>query len=349
MKLGLRRLALLSAAALLGTACSASMPVEVVQTEPGDQAEVAVDVTESPAVDQDTAAPSFADRIGIDVTDEDAMARWMQDAETEWRRLTAECMLAQGFEYSQQDWSAPGTIPLIGRQTSRDYAQEYGFGVVPAFLAAMYDPTAEYAPPNSAYLETLTSAELDEYNLALFGNADGQNGGENGFPDAGCAGDASATSFALVSQLQEIAPLINEFETRVAADPRVVALTEQWDNCMADQGYGGVAQDDLYASFSNRLVDIFRSGTVFAYSPSEIPELPQPDLPMNGPSWMVLPELNAAGQEKVDALLEEEIATALADFDCRQATLDDSKEIQLEYEAEFLDEYGSEIDQALAS
>lgn len=300
------------------------------------------------AEDAEEIVSALVERVGVDFGDESAMTEWFETAETEWRLLTTECMLDEGFEYSQEEWTSPGTIPTVGRWTSREYAEEYGFGVVSAFLAATYDPSATYEPPNAEYVETLSPSERDAYYLALLGNPEGENDSDNGLPQAGCAGDAASDSFALMEGFEQITPLFEDYTVRIEADPRMVAITEQWTNCMAGAGYGGIAQDRLFDTFANRLVAIFRSGDVFAYSPSEIPDLPEPDLPMNGPSWMVLPELNVKGQEKVDELQVEEIGTATAAFDCTQETLEESQEIQREYENEFVVEFEAEIDAAFS-
>jgi len=57
----------------------------------------------------------------------------------------------------------------------------------------------------------------------------------------------------------------------------------------------------------------------------------------------VLPELTASAQARVDALLDEELATATASFDCRQGGLEAEQEVRKEYEAEFVVEYEGQI------
>jgi len=141
----------------------------------------AIEVGEDEAV----RGPTLADRVGFDLADEDAMSAWFDEAEIEWRRLTAECMRAEGFEYSQEDWASPGALPTDFSRSSREFAETFGFGVVPAFLAATYDPAAVYEGPNAVYVESLAPAERDEYFMALVGSAEGENETENGFPLAG--------------------------------------------------------------------------------------------------------------------------------------------------------------------
>src|SRR5918996_1462768 len=73
---------------------------------------------------------------------------------------------------------------------------------------------------------------------------------EGDYFGAGCEGEASEEIWGDQSQTedlwQELEPEMTAMYERVQADPRIVALDEEWSACMADAGYEYESQDQMY-------------------------------------------------------------------------------------------------------
>jgi hypothetical protein len=108
-------------------------------------------------------------------------------AQSEVERLTAECMLAEGWKYTPTVTKAAGDPT----EASAAYGEMYGYGIVHTYQALSAAlSAAEQAPAdaNKRYVESLTEAEKQQYYNALSGD---QSAGFD--PTKGCSNIAETT------------------------------------------------------------------------------------------------------------------------------------------------------------
>jgi len=144
----------------------------------------------------------------------------------------------------------------------------------------------EFVDPNQAYVDAMSEAEQEAYWAALYGAPVFE---EDVDPDAeipewnpedsGCQGKAWA---------------------EIQRDPDVIALNEAWVACMADAGYSEMkdpnnAAEPFYERSNQIYEDIDWGETEAEWAAAE-----------------------AAIEEALTAMRDDEIAAALADFDCRE-------------------------------
>lgn len=241
--------------------------------------------------------------------------------------VVAACMAEQGFEHVPVDHTAqaPETAYDLGLVTgSPEYAAVYGYGISTDPMA-MYARGAEVEDPNAAYVDGLSPDGRAAYLDALFGVlaepgdaslADAQERVDavatSTWQEQGCYGrgehetDDGAFLDAYNSQsalLQEIL----ELDSTVEADSRLAPLADAWSQCMADAGFPGYADvsepaEELLARWQQLWM------TVSAESPG-------------GGEVTSADASTAAVAAAVEAEMgEDEIATAVADVDCRLST-----------------------------
>lgn len=261
----------------------------------------------------------------------------------------AQCMAEQGFEYTALDKeSLTARSTSVGRSFEDRNTQEWvatnGYGL----------PTGEEGAgtdPNAAYIETLSQASKAQYETALYGGWDLPEGltveeQMDWIPpweDRGCNG---AAQHEVLAQFPEADPQFTdlmqareELWARTYEDPAVAAADARWADCMADAGYPGFTTPDDAAS---SIADARSSAWNDAQSTL------QNDVPYDeeNPSYAEV-TIDPAAQAD---LRELELATAMADFTCRQDTgYDDAVlKVQFELEEQFIEDHKSELDALIA-
>jgi hypothetical protein len=212
----------------------------------------------------------------------------------------AACMSTAGFEYIPADvatvraaMAAVGAAPGL---TDADYIDQYGYGISTQFD----NPAADLGlgPRNLAIIAGLSTAQQSAYRFILLGEQQSATfavslDNEDFSQIGGCTGAAVASTF----DTTELSPsYVNPKDALVEQDPRVVAATHAWSECMRTNGYEYARPSDAEADISDRLHRLL--GT---QSPLE---------------------LDASHQALLTELQGEEKAIARADYDCAIELLD---------------------------
>ena len=173
--------------------------------------------------------------------EDSASGTWESDVELENDReqFIAECMADQGFEYvpkvyaPETDGSADIDLYLEIQndpEATIEYAREYGFGT---FLGADEAMQLELAggdddsppDPNDAIFEALSQSEREAYSRADFGCWDMMT---ERFPIA--VSNYDDDTYEALDAIQE------EFNERLAADPRIAEAQEDLMGCLGEAG-----------------------------------------------------------------------------------------------------------------
>lgn len=268
-----------------------------------------------------------------------------QDQQREVEELVAECMAEQGFEYVPVDYasmSQPAVEDPEVEWGTREFAEQYGYGMStwPGMEEEPSPEEAGWEDPNQAYVEAMSETERDAYYVALHGEMSGPEPGEEeeweyDWTQAGCQGSSQQAiqeKYGLAGE--EMTALQEEMEllwTQIQADERLTALTTQWSDCMADAGYTGLAamedaQNALMEEQNAIYDEVYGSGEAVEES-----------------EWEKLEE---EVQKRTAELTEKEIATAVADFDCREDIGFEKVQVEVtnEYQQTFVDTHRDELE-----
>lgn len=255
-----------------------------------------------------------------------------QARSTQAENLVAECMATEAFEYFPMDVVAAGALwdkALEGSGTETWIAQ-YGYGIG---LHTVVQGEGSSRSANQEYLDTLSEAEIEAYELALWGAGDAHPTLEQA--DAGMVEDwrKQGCMGAGYHEIYEpdLSPIWDEFADLFEAirdlsqsrldDPRMVDVSARWADCMADAGHPGyTVPDDAYVALSDTYNGLFGgAGTPTATQLADFREL--------------------------------EITTAMTDYTCQEtvgwAAAADT--VQLELESAFVADHKADIDQYVAA
>ena len=353
----------LGAVGLFAVACAGGGSGSAVSSGDGDQTK--------PTVETTPAARSPIDEYlayldGTNLAPE-ARIRRIEDEDVRREELIAECMTEQGFTYvPHPTTTATFDGGVQWRTDDPDWLVNYGFGVVvfPGLPAGELLQFGGDIPgqtnPNTQHFLTLSAAEQEAYNFALWGQ-------RNPFPNPGpCTGvgcppapteqdladwnafEADSGNWGCWRQIHEqvmaenpwslleadqFAPLfeaINNFRSNAALD--ATEADHDWAMCMNDAGHPGyVRRPDFRSEFSGELEDISQriidekseAGEQIWHFPLQMGEAPE-----------------------IDGLFEREVATALADRDCRIAVGFDARQQAaiFELEAQFVNDHRADFE-----
>lgn len=259
--------------------------------------------------------------LGIDIALRSGdLVQLERDAEA----AIVECMLQSGFEYIAIDFASQFE-PESGAENpdSRAYAEANGYGIT---IRPDFDAPApqDLVDPNDAIRANLSPAELDEYRLALFGQAPAEDEPVNFEEQDGCVGQSYSEVYAAQAELGAVERFFGEFgeqltdlENRFRSDPRFLELEQQWAACMADLGFPVATREEIFVELNRRMSDV-------AFVAGEEP--------------------TSQVQAEMDAVSDWERQAAVADWDCTQPVQDDMATLRYGYEALFLDENRDQIE-----
>jgi hypothetical protein len=302
----------------------------------------------------------------------DAEGRWReQEAEVQERIRT--CMAEQGFEYTPVD-HAEGSVILYDaeEEDEEERIREQGFGITTWYgkeAEAFEEPVDEaMEDPNWERVEAMTESERQAYFEALHGSEeeqlehatteyDPETGEETGLVyesfGAGCEGAAHEAVYGRNTELwEELGPAFDALQERVEADPRIIERNEEWSQCMAAAGYLYATpqemHDAVYEEFQQRLDDILGpdggwSDPFEGWSEAEIEAFFDEKTEDEIEAFFRQAEQEHSETVDSEALSElqaEEIALALADYECRDGDAFWAlyQQVSEEYEADFIDE-----------
>jgi len=339
----------------------------VTQDEPAEEEIVRTDDEET--VNDAFVSPVF-DALGFDPNDrQEARDEFVANAE----ELVRQCMAESGFEYVP---SIPTFAPSFGRQlelnesiSPQQFTAEYGYGIstlleldfmeegVLAFVELLLGP-----PPTEARSE----GEQAAYELALSGETiqglSAEDAQEQAFENFG-GQDGSCRDYGYSTADNSVGEkfdglftlLGDEYEAifeKVENDPRIRDANAAWQTCMAEFGYSYENSqeivDELLAS-GNDLRTGFQSSpealAVFAAAGQANLAAMDADsrfnfLEENGAfqGFAMVPSL----QVELDELIELELAVAGHDSDCANEEL--YREVQLEFEQEFVEQHAEQLE-----
>jgi hypothetical protein len=270
---------------------------------------------------------------GVEPTAEQ-QAEWdQQQRRTE--QLIAECMHAQGFEYTPFEPSSTSATSGPWDLPAADFAQQYGYGITTIEPDAF--PSSD---PNAAAVEAMSVPEKQAYYEALYGGSitvdetgdvvkRGPITDSPAGPDTkSCSAQANAEVYgdggqvaATSSDDDPFAALHEELSAlydRVENDPRVADARRAWSDCMAEAGHPGFADVyDASAEVNDRAIALMGE-----------------DMDQAAADPAALAELRAY-----------EIEVATADLACRTDYDAVHQDVQTEVEQSFIDEHRAELEQ----
>lgn len=189
----------------------------------------------------------------FDLTEEQALENAMRQQE-----LISQCMKDQGFEYIP----TPPILSVVGpkdrlEMRSREYAEEYGYGIVNSPHRETADQAFEEAKdrgdPNEEYLASINPSEQAAYYDTLVGREPTDEelksikDGKADYDPAefGCVGWAnyedeknSPYAFYEDPEFEELNRAMDDLWMNLYNyDPDVEQLDSEWSTCMMDAGY----------------------------------------------------------------------------------------------------------------
>lgn len=296
--------------------------------------------------------------------DEEAAQQDFVEREKQVQEQVADCMAAEGFEY----------IPFVpdegaffaGPFDDENFTETYGFGISTFLLEDPFeeqfdegdDPWAD--DPNFDIVESLTDAEREEYYFVLHGpepDIDWENSTEEEIDEyfatwqpTGCMNEAQEEAFGGEQFFLEFDDAFSEMFERIEADPRIVGLQAQWSSCMAEAGHTFENQEEMYFSLQDRMDEVVTWPNFETIDQGEPPDF---ESMTDEEIEAYYEELDKLYQPQYDeaellALNEEEISIAIADKACNADFEEVYREVQAEYEQQFIDENRTALEAFLA-
>jgi hypothetical protein len=158
-----------------------------------------------------------------------------------------DCMTAQGFEYTPVDPQAQRAA-LVGQadMSEEDFNKQYGYGIT-----TLYDKeqTADSSNPNDKYRASLSEADRAAFDHALYGDDTSATFGQaldtgDYSRLGGCTKDAADKVFGGVAVLQSLQQKLDDLDTSILEDGRMVKAVQAWSKCMADAGFPDLTEQD---------------------------------------------------------------------------------------------------------
>jgi hypothetical protein len=283
----------------------------------------------------------------------------------------AECMALEGWNY------VPRKLPQINRsadsteESEADRISREGLGFTYYMLN---DGTSDHSwstivDHNETYISTLSEAERKAYDDSLYGTEEEQAADtiisidpETGkdttvfLGSVGCRGEGRDLVYGddpTHSRAYQDAMQVywDELETRTQADPRFIALGEEWSTCMNAAGYDYDNVEEfnaaIYVELQTRTDEVvgpdFFTDPTEGWSQAEIDEFwesaTQDEIDA---LYSASPELTADQRAGLEAILADEVAVALAehacssDFDLKALAI--STDVEEQYALEHADE-----------
>lgn len=298
--------------------------------------------------------------------------------EMEAQQAIAECMAAEGFDYIPFVPSDVGGGFAFEEFDEEEYVKTYGFGISTWVLqeAEMYedgefeDPYAD--DPNLEIVDAMDEFELEEYYRALYGGepdiimntpqeeleamteeelmAFYDEAYMNWVPD-GCNNEVYNEMYggsgADMAFWEEFGADFEDIYTRAESDPRIVDAQAQWSTCMAEKGHQYVDQEEMYAyfygteaangqwvegEFQQRVNELITIAEYVFEEPVE------GEGEGDGTSEDYVYQPPEYDLEKLQPLIDEELAIATANYECEMPMRDLFETVYKEYEKLFIDE-----------
>jgi hypothetical protein len=229
----------------------------------------------------------------------------------------ADCMKAQGFEYTPVDpFAQQQALTGKARITDEEFTRQFGYGI-----STLFGKGDEQSDPNERVRRSLSEADRAAYDRALYGENVGVTFAEavdtGDFTElGGCTKDASEAAFGGGAVLTTLVERLDELDERIIQDQRMVRATEKWRDCMLEKGYRYEEPDEIDSDLEERFQAIVGSG---------VP--PGTSTPPQGVSY---------DRAALTELQQEEVRIANADLDCEKQEIEPvEREVRPQYEDQF--------------
>jgi hypothetical protein len=353
-------LALLLALALFSASCGQEVPV-------ADESAASLEEPTAPVEEPETLEEFFGWSEYDAETEEE---RW-REQELEAQELIAECMAAEGFEYTPWIPDDEGADVWPGEGlTPEEFTAQWGYGMFTMMLheADMMEsgeqPWGEpQDDPNWAYADSLPEAEQEAYYRALEGDweswfqehqeeieaaeQEGEWIGDPTYEDIGGCRNLAWESVGmgpnpeLDEAWNELGPKFDQLWERIYADERVVAVNAEWSDCMGEAGFDFADEEEIWQYLDGLMMELWEGedGSPDTTVPEDEPE--EGDLEEE---WSPFPF--GVSRADIEALADEELEIAGADLACRRDhALDEIvDEVRAEYEAQFIAENRAQLE-----
>lgn len=175
-------------------------------------------------------------------------------------------MRLEGFDYFPRRADSDKRIDDLGSDLSpARYAEEFGFGIGRALITGVAVGNSK----EEEYLQFLNPTEREAYMIALNGEQALDPPGADVTEIGGCRGEAVASVAKPVwfRHADWLESSSKKYYDRLVADPRIIALNQEWTSCMQQAGFDAWSSvDDLSDSLSEefgKLWDSFRPTKAF--------------------------------------------------------------------------------------
>lgn len=268
------------------------------------------------------------------------------DQHTALQEDVAACMNALGFEYtpvvpSDELEEVPTAADLGLERGTREYAEQFGFGITTDDMGYYAMSAARLDDPNTQYVDSLSPDARAEYDRALWGSPEDVDATDPEAEAQGCFAEAQANAGAMLEASGAFDPdafFQEEMAMReaVQSDDRVVGLHEAWSSCMADAGFPGLVTpgDNVFTGDAMLAIRNEFDARIIALQ-GDITDVSDPSV-----------KLGLAALQAKEELSDREIEMAVADVDCRESSgyTDALLEVEIEYQAEFYADHKAEFD-----
>lgn len=330
-----------------GAATDVSAPAE---TGSGSEAATTTTsaATTTSAEDSGAEPDSLNAFFGFDPNDPDASQEQFRRWQMSQQELIAVCMANQGFEYVPA--VAPDNVDVLALDEEQ-YAREQGFGISTRYNTVEEDATEQWVDPNRAIVAAMSDSEEAAYYTALYGEETGLEAGaeesDATFWGGGCQGEAAQEVFGQADEIfRELDPLLSDLQERVEADPRLADADRRWTACMSDRGYEYDDANDVFATavpdLRERYQEIVGQSDPFAdWTEEQVEEFYANNTPQEIQDYFdqfAEQSRQEVDEEAVAALQEEEIALAVANYECGEERRTIEQEVTSELEKDFIRE-----------
>lgn len=286
-------------------------------------------VSDAPAADQEE---TLADFLGLPFSPLSGPPDDPEAVREQFTRIEEsiqQCMADQGFEYQPE---IPPDSAFTPELSEEERVRTYGFGITTWYgREDESHELDEWVDPNQEMVEALSDSDRYAWIEAL----------------EGCVYGWSVEIEEI--WVREIADAFDATWEQFHADPRLVEADREWAACMTEAGYEFADRDamdefiweshEAGGSFDYRLQQIV--GDPFqGWTNEEIDAFFEEATEEEIDAFFAETQaLDQAGQAALEALQQEEIDLALADFGCRGDYLEVDEAVYREYEVEFIAEH----------
>jgi hypothetical protein len=244
-----------------------------------------------------------------------AKERQVQDA-------VVSCMAAEGFEYRPFTYTAPANEQFdAGEYGTRAFAEKYGYGIS---TNPWGEPTADQSSdPNQPIVDAMSDSEREAYYAVLYGTqvfeatesaaevAPSEDPGPIPLEEQGCYGLAQQQVYGMDSmtsgEFDELFDELSQLWEKAQSDPAVAEALQRWSTCMSDAGHPGYSTLNAPGEeISSKISELYSAAADpgGAATTDETSAMTAPPPLADDPAFQ--------------QLQRDEIALAVADFDCQQ-------------------------------